>query len=209
MTATDAPLILNLNGYTPLPPGKVAAIVTMLEMTAPPPPLPERASEGLTLERVPCPDPVWYRDLFRRVGEDWMWFSRLRMSDAELAAIIQHPEVEVLLLRKHGVEAGYIELDGREPGEIELAFVGLVPEMVGSGAGRFLINRALARAWARQPRRVHVHTCTNDKQGALAFYIKAGFRPYASAVEIVDDPRLSGLMAPGASPHVPVIRPAG
>lgn len=209
MTATDAPLILNLNGYTPLPPGKVAAIVTMLEMTAPPPPLPERATEGLTLERVLSPEPGWYRALFRRVGEDWMWFSRLRMSDAELAAIIQHPEVEVLLLRKDGVEAGYIELDGREPGEIELAFVGLVPDMVGSGAGRFLINRALARAWERGPRRVHVHTCTNDKQGALTFYIKAGFRPYANAVEIVDDPRLSGLMPPGAAPHVPVIPPAG
>ena len=208
MTDPAAPLLLNLNGYTPLPPGKVAAIVTMLEMTTPPPPLPERATGGLTLERVPVPDVTWYRALFRRVGEDWLWFSRLRMSDSELAAILQHPEVEVLVLRKDGVEAGYIELDGREPGEIELAFVGLVPEMVGSGAGRFMMNRALARAWERQPRRVHVHTCTHDKQGALTFYIKAGFRPYASAVEIVDDPRLAGLLAREAAPHVPVIRPA-
>ncbi|WP_371347137.1 GNAT family N-acetyltransferase [Ancylobacter sp. IITR112] len=207
-TTDPIPLTLNLNGYTPLPPGKIAAIVTMLEMTAPPPPLPERAMAGLAVERVPAPDPGWYRDLFRRVGEDWLWFSRLRMSDAELAAIIQHPEVELLLLRKDGAEAGYIELDGRVPGEIELAFVGLLPDMVGSGAGRFLINRALARAWARGPRRVHVHTCTHDKQGALTFYMKAGFRPYASAVEIVDDPRLSGLLAPTAAPHVPVI-PAG
>lgn len=208
MTDPAAPLLLNLDGYTPLPPGKIAGVVTMLDMTAPPPPLPERATEGLTLERMPAPDVAWYRALFRRVGEDWLWFSRLRMSDSELAAIIQHPAVDVLVLRKDGVDAGYIELDGREPGEIELAFVGLVPEMVGSGAGRFMMNRALARAWERQPRRVHVHTCTHDKQGALTFYIKAGFRPYASAVEIVDDPRLAGLLAREAAPHVPVIRPA-
>ncbi|RTM01018.1 GNAT family N-acetyltransferase [Ancylobacter aquaticus] len=205
MTDPAAPLILNLDGYTPLPPGKIAGVVTMLEMTAPPPPLPERASEGLTLERMSAPDVAWYRALFRRVGEDWLWFSRLRMGDAELAAILHAPEVEVLVLRKDGVEAGYIELDGRVPGEIELAFVGLVPDMVGSGAGRFMMNRALARAWERQPRRVHVHTCTHDKQGALNFYIKAGFRPYASAVEIVDDPRLAGVLAREAAPHVPVI----
>ncbi len=203
---TDAsPPVLNLNGYTDVPPGKVASVVTMLEMTAPPHPLPERSGGGLTLEREMAPDPVWYRDLFRRVGEDWLWFSRLSMGDAALAAILRHPEVDVLVLRKDGVEAGYIELDGRVPGEVELAFVGLVPEMVGSGAGRFMMNRALARAWARRPRRVHVHTCTHDRQGALTFYVKAGFRPYASALEIVDDPRLAGLLPRGAAPHVPVI----
>ena len=203
---TDAaPPVLNLNGYTDVPPGKVASVVTMLEMTAPPHPLPERSVGGLTLEREMAPDPVWYRDLFRRVGEDWLWFSRLSMGDAALAAILRHPEVEVLVLRKDGVEAGYIELDGRVPGEVELAFVGLVPEMVGSGAGRFMMNRALARAWARRPRRVHVHTCTHDRQGALTLYVKAGFRPYASALEIVDDPRLAGLLPRGAAPHVPVI----
>ena len=205
MTDPAAPLVLNLDGYTPLPPGKIAAVVTMLEMTGPPPPLPERASEGLTLERQHAPAPGWYRALFRRVGEDWLWFSRLAMDDAGLAAILDDPEVDVLVLRKDGVEVGYIELDCRVPGEIELAFVGLVPDMVGSGAGRFMMNRALALAWARQPRRVHVHTCTHDKQGALNFYLKAGFRPYASAVEIVDDPRLTGLLTRAAAPHVPVI----
>ena len=196
---------LSLDGYTALPAGRIAAVVTLLEMTAPPAPLPERGAEGLTLERVPAPDVDWYRALFRRIGEDWLWFSRLRMSDAELAAILADRDVSVHVLRKDGAEAGFIELDFRVPGEVELAFVGLVPEMVGSGAGRFMMNRALAEAWARRPRRVHVHTCTHDHQGAMAFYMRAGFRPYAQAIEVTDDPRLTGLLRRDAAPHVPVM----
>lgn len=203
--AASAPLPLNLDGYTPVPPGKIAAVVTMLEMTAPPPPMPERGAQGLTLERVTAPDIGWYRDLFRRIGEEWLWFSRLRLADSALAAIIGDPDVLVLALRKDGVDVGLIELDGRVPGEVELAFVGLVPEMVGSGAGRFMMNRALALAWARRPRRVHVHTCTHDLQGAIGFYMKAGFQPHAQAIEVVDDPRLTGQLRRDAAPHVPVI----
>lgn len=205
MTDPAAPLVLNLDGYTPLPRGKIAAVVTLLEMTAPPAPMAERGTDGLTLEPARAPDVNWYRALFRRVGEEWLWFSRLALSDAALNAILEDPDVLVLVLKKDGTEVGFIELDARVPGEIELAFVGLVPDMVGSGAGRFMMNRALALAWARRPRRVHVHTCTHDRQGAVGFYLKAGFRPYASAVEVVDDPRLAGLLAREAAPHVPIV----
>jgi GNAT superfamily N-acetyltransferase len=199
------PLPLDLDGYTPLPPGKVAAVVTMLEMTAPPAPLPERGDAGLALEPVPAPDIGWYRTLFRRIGEDWLWFSRLRLPDEELAALLADPGVAVHVLKKDDAEAGFIELDFRVPGEVELAFVGVVPELVGSGAGRFMMNRALALAWARAPKRVHVHTCTHDLQGALGFYMKAGFRPYAQAIEVTDDPRLSGLLRRDAAPHVALV----
>ncbi|MBB3771746.1 GNAT superfamily N-acetyltransferase [Angulomicrobium tetraedrale] len=196
---------LNLNGYTSLPPGKLAAIVTFLEMTAPPPPLPERGDGGLTLEHVPAPDTAWYRELFRRVGEEWLWFSRLGMSDAELAAVLGSPAVSVHALRRDGADVGLLELDFRVPGEVELAFFGVAPDLVGSGAGRFMMNRALALAWASGPARVHVHTCTLDHQAAVAFYMRAGFRPYARAIEVADDPRRTGLIARGAGRHAPLI----
>lgn len=200
-----APLALKLDGYTALPAGKIASIVTMLEMTAPPAPLPERGTEGLTLEPVPAPGTDWYRALFRRIGENWLWFSRLRLSEAELASILTDPDVAVYALRSDGEDVGLVELDFRVPGEVELAFFGLVPEFVGSGAGRFMMNRALALAWERRPARVHVHTCTLDHQAAVRFYMKAGFRPYARAIEVVDDPRLAGLLAGDAAPHAPLI----
>ncbi|WP_454684441.1 GNAT family N-acetyltransferase [Ancylobacter moscoviensis] len=204
---TDAsfPPTLNLDGYTPLPPGKIATIVTHLEITAQPSALREPPDSGLTLERVDAPDTGWYRDLFRRIGEPWLWYSRLRMDEAALRGVIADPEVAVHALRRNGADVGLMELDFRTPNDVELAFFGVVPELVGSGAGRFLMNRALALAFARRPRRVHVYTCTHDHPAALGFYIKAGFRAIGRSIEIADDPRLSGLLSREAAPHVPII----
>ena len=43
---------LNLDGYTDLPPGKIATIVTYLEMREPPACLPIRQPEDWTLQRI-------------------------------------------------------------------------------------------------------------------------------------------------------------
>ena len=85
------------DGYSDIPAGKIAAIVTHLEMTARPA---HRADPpgNWSLRKVDAPALTWYRDLFRRVGEKWLWFSRARMSDAELAAIIHAAGIEVYAL---------------------------------------------------------------------------------------------------------------
>lgn len=207
MTASPGPAgtppTLELNGYTAVPAGKIAAIVTMLEMTAPAPALPEKPGHGLALTRAETPDPARYRALFRRVGEPWLWFSRLTLDDATLSEVLGDPGTQLHILTREGEEVGLVELDFRQPDEVEVAFFGVVPDLVGSGAGSFMMNRALALAWAGRPRRVHVHTCTLDSQGAVAFYMRAGFRPYARFVELADDPRLTGLLAAEAAPHAP------
>ena len=88
-----------------------------------------------------APDLDWFRDLYRRVGEEWLWFSRLRMSDAELAAIIHAPRVEVYALVHDGGDEGLLELDFREAGQCELVYFGVTEKLIGSGAGRFLMNQ--------------------------------------------------------------------
>jgi GNAT superfamily N-acetyltransferase len=191
--------------YTDVPAGKIAAVVTSLEMTARPAPRPEQPNSGLSLHHVAKPDLAWFRGLFRRVGENWIWFSRLKMPDAELAAIIHDPAVEVSVLKSGEQEAGLLELGFRNSGECELSFLGLTPEFVGTGAGRWLMNRAIARAWSRPIRRLWVHTCTFDHQNAIAFYVRSGFRPFRLQIELADDPRLSGLLPRTAAPHVPLI----
>jgi hypothetical protein len=75
------------NGCFEVPDGKIAAVVTHLEMLQRPA-LPSDPAAPWALRRVEYPDVGWFRDLYRRVGEKWLWFSRARMSDAELAAII-------------------------------------------------------------------------------------------------------------------------
>jgi GNAT superfamily N-acetyltransferase len=190
-----------------VPAGKIAAVVTSLQMFERPPPQPERGDLALTLERVERPELGWFRDIFRRVGEDWLWFSRLAMSDAELAADIHDPNVEVYVLKSGEIEAGLLELDFKRRQACELSFFGLSAPFVGTGAGRFMMNRALEIAWSRPIKRLWVHTCTFDRQSAVAFYVRSGFRPFRLHIEVADDPRLTGLAPRTAAPHVPLIEP--
>lgn len=194
------------DGFSDVPAGKVAAVVTHLEMTSAPAPRPAPEIPALTLEGIARPDPDMYRDLFAAVGgAGWLWCSRLLMNDEDLTAILHDPKVDVLVLR-HGARAvGLLELDYRETGACELAFLGLLPKMVGQGAGRYLMNVALTRAWGQPITRLHVHTCTFDHPDAVAFYMRSGFRPTRRQIEVFDDPRLSGVLPREAAPHIPII----
>lgn len=194
------------DGYTILPPGKLAAAVTYLEMTEIVAPATPTAPEGFTLERVERPRLDWYRDLFRQVGTPWLWFGRLVLSDHDLAAILQDEAVEVYALRQGPGNVGLLELDGRVRDEMELAYLGLIPGVIGRGAGRFLLEFAVARAASRGVRRFWVHTCSFDHPEALRIYQRAGFRPYQRAIEVFDDPRLTGILPADAAPQIPLLR---
>ena len=188
----------------PVGDGELAAVVTYLEMLAPPSlPVPD---SGLTLRRIERPDPAGYRRLFRLVGARWLWFSRLVMDDSELAAIIGDPKVEVYTVAgDSGGEAGLLELDFRQGGQCELAFLGLVPELAGQGHGRWLLAEALRLAWSEGVARVQVHTCTLDHPAALPAYRRAGFTAYRRAVERFPDPRLLGVLPADCAPQLPVV----
>lgn len=193
--------------YEPVADGELAAVVTYLEMTAPPDH--EAPSSALSLKRVEVPQPAHYRDLFRLIGAPWLWFSRLILDDAHLAEIIQHPKVELhSVLDETGHEAGMIELDFREPGDCELAFIGLVPELSGKGHGKWLLAEAVRLAWREGVSRIHVHTCSLDHPAALSAYRRAGFIPYKRAVERFPDPRLLGFLPADCAPQIPLLRPA-
>lgn len=192
-------------GYHPLPPGHLANVVTCLEMAEKPPLRPAPEIAGLSLERLGAADTDRFRALFRAVGQDIMWFSRLIMAEDKLAAIIGDPKVQSCALVRDGLDIGLLELDFREEGQCELSFFGLVPAAIGSGAGRWLMNEALQRAWDQPIARLWVHTCTFDHPNALGFYQRSGFRPYQVMVEVHSDPRLTGHLPREASPQVPVM----
>ena len=190
---------------TPVSAGELGAIVTSLEMRARPKPGPTPASD-LRLVRWAQPELSKYRALFRRIGEPWLWFSRLVMDDKAVAGIIADPAVQIFAVEdRGGIEVGMLELDFRRPRECELAYFGLVPELAGRGHGRWLMANALCLAWTKSVDRVWVHTCTLDHPSALGFYRAQGFTPYARAVETFADPRLTGHLARDAAPHVPLV----
>jgi GNAT superfamily N-acetyltransferase len=193
---------------TLVPPGQIATVVTSLDMIRAPRPRP-LAPSPLRLVRWPSPDPAKYRALFRRIGEPWLWFSRLVMDDAELGRIIGDPAVEIFaVLDRQGIEIGFLEIDFREPNAAEIAYLGFVPELVGKGHGRWLMGHALSLGWRKDVKRLWVHTCTLDHPSALGFYRAQGFTPFARAIETFDDPRLTGILRREAAPQIPLLEPA-
>ena len=193
------------DGYSDIPGGKTVSVVTHLQMFERPAARPERSEASWMLRKLDAPDPDWYRALFRRIGENWLWFSRLQLSDEELRDVFSNPLYEAYALVAEGREEGLVELDFSNEAECDLSFFGLTPPMVGRGAGRWMMNRALELAWARPIRRLWLHTCSLDHPDALAFYIRSGFTPYRRQVEVADDPRVTGLLPKTAAPHVPML----
>lgn len=193
------------DGFHDVPGGKIAMVVTSLQM--PGRPASRAQVEGPWSLRRLSADREAYRDLYRKVGQDWMWFSRVVMADAELDAILCSPRVEAYALEVDGVAEGLLELDFRHEGECELVYFGLTADLIGGGAGRWMMNRAIEKAWAAPITRFWVHTCTLDHPNAPGFYMRSGFVPFRRQIEIADDPRLTGHAPMGAAAHVPIIRP--
>lgn len=69
---------------TAVPAGHIACIVTHLEMLKRPERTDLELPEGITLRRIINPDPEEYKKLYRKIGGDWLWCSRLMISEKEL-----------------------------------------------------------------------------------------------------------------------------
>ncbi len=192
------------DGYHDVDPHKIVTVETSLQMFARPPARPASPPADARLVRLENVAAAEYLDLYRAVGRDWLWFMRLALSEADLLAIVRDPKVEVYRLEAPG-GVGILELDFREPDECELAFFGLSPGLVGTGAGRWLMEQAQDLAWSRPIKRFWVHTCTLDAQGAVAFYMRSGFVPFRRKVEITDDPRHLGRSPKDSALHFPLI----
>jgi GNAT superfamily N-acetyltransferase len=189
-----------------VPADKIAAVVTYLEMRTAPQGGEASVELHGDLRRVENPDPDWYLNLFRRIGEELLWFGRLTLSKEQLSSILRDPDNEVYVLRADGKDAGLLELDYRKEGDCELAYFGIIPELVGTGTGRALMARSIELAWSRPIRRFWLHTCTLDHPRALQFYLRSGFTAYKREIEIADDPRLSGHLPRNSTPLVPIIK---
>ena len=185
--------------------GELATIVTTPEMRARPParPLPD---SPLRLVRWVRPEPAKYRALFARVGAPWLWYSRLAIDDAALAALIDRPETQVhAVIDRAGIEVGLLEFTHPAPDWCSLDYFGLVPDLAGKGHGRWLMSLALAMMWRPGVALVRVNTCTLDHPSALNFYRAQGFEAVKRTIETFPDPRLTGLLPRDAAPQMPLL----
>lgn len=164
--------------------------ITYLEMTADPHLHVPAPTNKIALIRAERPPVAFYRFLYATIGHGYLWTDRTRLDDAALTAIIHDDAVEIYVLYLSGWPAGYVELDFRALPEVELAYLGLVPDALGKGLGRYLLAQAIAIAWQHGPDRLKVQTCTLDHPKALPLYQRCGFVPYAQetrTVVVADD----------------------
>jgi GNAT superfamily N-acetyltransferase len=82
-----------------------------------------------------------------------------------------------------GTPAGFVQLEPRDEGVVEVVYFGLLPAFIGRGLGGHLLDLGLRHAWDladRHPsvpatRKVIVETCSLDGPAALRNYLSRGF----------------------------------
>jgi len=176
-----------------------------MEMRSPPsldPPAPPHAD--IDLSRWSRPDVDEYLELFRRIGDPWLWYGRLLQPRDDIERLLAAPDYEVWRLRSGDRDVGLGELNRSRTGEVKLEYFGLVPEWIGSGVGGWFLRTLVDEAWRGGVERVWLHTCTEDHPAAVDVYRRIGFSVYRREVECVRDPRLAGLLPRDAGPHVPL-----
>jgi GNAT superfamily N-acetyltransferase len=158
----------------------VQATRTYLELTHPDQ---FRSASGdfpdVIIERVPAPGPELYRRCYRTVGEAYHWRDRWDWSDEEIRTHLASPSISLHVATRNGVLEGWYELRSvPEDDSVEIAYFGLAPGAIGQGLGKHLLSCAVRDAWAMQPTRVWLHTCTLDHPHALPNYRARGFVSY-------------------------------
>jgi GNAT superfamily N-acetyltransferase len=191
------------NGYVILPPGKLANAVIWLEIIDPAP-QGISAPAGLAMRRLGPADAALFHKLYRDIGRDWLWAGLVAKSEAEIAERLSTPGLASFAAEADGVPAGLLELETTPEG-VEVVYFGFAPAFIGKGAGAWLMDEAKRAARESGAKRLWLHTCSFDHPKAPAFYKRQGFRIYAAGYEIMDDPRLLGLLPRDAAPHVPLI----
>ncbi|GAA4604192.1 GNAT superfamily N-acetyltransferase [Actinoplanes octamycinicus] len=141
--------------------------------------------------RAEIPSPELSRFLYTAVGGDWTWTDRLPWTWQQWQDHLDRPGVETWVAYVRGTPAGYIELDGSQPGAVEVTYFGLLPQFAGKRIGGFLLTTALEKAWSLRTRwpdlapveRVWLHTCSLDGPTALANYQARGLTIYRTETE--------------------------
>jgi GNAT superfamily N-acetyltransferase len=178
---------------------RVEVTTWSLETTSPselePAPQPLAAVE---IRQAEHPSPELGRFLYTAAGGNWYWVDRLAWTYERWVQRLSHPRVETWLMYSEGTPVAYYELDGSLEGDVEIAYLGVLPAFMGQRLGGWLLTDAIHKAWAMGTRRVWVHTCSLDAPHALANYRARGMRVFKEQVDWVELPEEPPGPWPGA-----------
>lgn len=124
------------------------------------------------------PDAASSRRFYEQVGTEWSWTDRRHWDDRQWVAWVGSPGYEMWVAEVAGEPVGYLELAGGPRGDVEVAYLGILPDFSEQGLGGGLLTAGVRGAWQRGAGRVWVHTCSLDAPHARANYLARGFRAY-------------------------------
>ena len=152
------------------------AVRTYLEMTDRSSLSPAEPPEGrVALERIDACPPALYRRMYADVGREYHWTDRLDWTDDDIVRHLSEPGLEFWLLSEGDEPSGYFELWRCADGAVQVGYFGLLPHAVGRGLGKYMLTRAVERAWDLGATRVWLHTSSLDHSSALPNYLGRGF----------------------------------
>ena len=169
--------------------GARAVVVTHLQMLDPTDLRPSTCPPDTTFVRSTQDRSDTSRSFYTSVGSAWHWVDRLSWTPDQWNTWTDRDEYHLFTLvtdspSADARQAGYVELEQQPGGDVEIAYLGLLPGFAGAGRGGWLLTRALEEAWALPgTRRVWVHTCDLDSPAALANYRARGMREFNRTVE--------------------------
>jgi GNAT superfamily N-acetyltransferase len=143
----------------------------------------------LEVKQLLSPSPELNRFFYTSVGKDWYWTDRLSWSEEQWLEYVNRPELETWVGYVSGQQAGYFELEMQSGANVEIVYLGLLPEFVGKGIGKQLLTTAIERAWQIGARRVWLHTNTRDHPHSLPNYQARGFRIFKQEQNYIDLPK--------------------
>ena len=138
----------------------------------------EPKDSSYQLHKIEKPFPELNRFLYMTVGESCNWYLRRSWKWCQWQESITREMVETWVAYQGAMPIGYFELEKQTHGNTKIAYFGLIPQAIGQGLGKELLEDAIKVAWRTTQQRISLHTCTLDHPSALPNYLNRGFKIY-------------------------------
>lgn len=164
-------------------------VITHLEL-APADFKPKRSGRAdVAFSQVGKPVPELNRFFYAAIGGRWFWLDRRPWTLARWTAhLAEASRIETWILSAGGVPAGYVELEQKDRGAVEIDYLGLLDAFIGEGLGAHLLTCAVERAIAMGATKVLLNTCNLDHPKARANYEARGFQAVRTEVKTKEVP---------------------
>ena len=138
----------------------------------------EVIEKNYDLKTTDCSLPELNRFLYLAVGSPWTWYMRVTWTYQQWANYLDNSNIVTWVAYRNATPIGYFELELQPDKNVEIAYFGLIPEFIGKGHGKALLQDAIKKAWELGGKRVWLHTCSLDHPQALSNYLTRGFKVF-------------------------------